>query len=86
MFRKDTKETKGRFILIKHSRYSTDYYLESGVSDVGTPWQERYLYWTPYKHEARAFVTIKQAKAVAEKLMLLYGVKTVIADLKGRAV
>lgn len=85
MVRMNRKEKPGKFVLRQNRLGRILYYLESGVADVGTPHEQKYINFTRYADEAKGFKTIKTARAMAEKLRREYrGIEAVVCVRPGR--
>lgn len=73
----------GKFFIVKRSRFSQEYYVESGVTDVGTRNEACYIHWTRYRESAHGFMTLTAARKVAGVLRAEYGVSAKIVDYYG---
>lgn len=80
------KQKKGRFFLVKRTQFTVEYYLESGVSDVGTANEAGYVYWTKYRDLAKTFSRLSTARRMAETLRVEYGVKAQVVDVNGMVI
>ena len=80
------KQKKGRFYIVRRTHFTVEYYLESGVMDVGTSNETAYVYWTRYRDRAKTFSRLSTARRMADKLWSEYGVKALVVDSFGMVV
>lgn len=80
MVREKLNQQRGKFFLQRRTRYAEKLYQDSGVMDVGTPYEEPFDNWTAYFQCAKAFRTVKAARAMSRKLLETRGIKTVVIN------
>ena len=83
MVRERKQQPCGKFFIMKRSKFLPEYYVESGVCDVGTPEETSYIYWTKYRDGARGFRTLVAARKIADMLWAEHGVRVMIVDAYG---
>lgn len=83
MVREKKEYNSGKFFLMVQTKFGPQFYLESGIFDVGTEKQEPYLYWTKYRDGAHGFRSVKSARAMGRKLLEEHGICVQIMNRKG---
>ena len=83
MVRERKQQQRGNFFIVKRLKVFQEYYVESGVSDVGSPEEAGYIYWTRYKDSAHGFKKLAAARKIADMLWADHGVKVKIVNAYG---
>lgn len=77
---------KGKFFIVKRSKYLTEYYVASGTRAVGTPAEHRFIEWDKYWSNARGFMNLSAAQRILADLKEQYGSRVSIVDRSGEFV